>query len=300
MMQNYNTIPTFSVGGLLEKIAKVAGRAKIQGHANLLSKEQPELSKLLGKLAKSQKGGPKLSEEEAKKLTTLAQDYRRGNVHYQNKRKKIAEQLASKHEAAPAASATPAERAALNAEAEQAIAQAAPVTEQAVVEAAPVVEAAAAQAAAPGAVQAATTAAQGRLARAYGAMKNHPWLTAAAVAGLTNGSVRSGLGTAFNYWTTPASQWGSIGQAAPNSQMQIRLNDGSVVPVTMGQDGILTFGGQTATATTGVDPSDADIAQAIAEADGATTPEVTTTETPGTYTTNSDYNDIFENDAWDQ
>lgn len=268
MMQNYNTIPTFSVGGLLEKIAKVAGRAKIQGHANLLSKEQPELSKLLGKLAKSQKGGPKLSEEEAKKLTTLAQDYRRGNVHYQNKRKKIAEQLASKHEAAPAAEATTAEAAATQA--------------------------------APGAIQAATTAAQGRLARAYGAMKNHPWLTAAAVAGLTNGSVRSGLGTAFNYWTTPASQWDSIGQAAPNSQMQIRLNDGSVVPVTMGQDGILTFGGQTATATTGADPSDADIAQAIAEADGATTPEVTTTETPGTYTTNSDYNDIFEDDAWDQ
>lgn len=273
MMQNYNTIPTFSVGGLLEKIAKVAGRAKIQAHANRLINEQPELSKLLDKLAKSQKGGPKLSEEEAKNLTRLAQDYRRGNIHYQNKRKKIAEQLASKHETAPAAEAATAEAA--------------------------TAEAAAAQAA-PGVVQAATTAAQGRLARAYGAMKNHPWLTAAAVAGLTNGSVRSGLGTAFNYWTTPASQWGSIGQAAPNSQMQIRLNDGSVVPVTMGQDGILTFGGQTATATTGADPSDADIAQAIAEADGATTPEVTTTETPGTYTTNSDYNDIFEDDAWDQ
>lgn len=96
MQDYYNTIPAFGVGGLIAKIAKVAGRAKIQGHANLLSKEQPELSKLLSKLAKSQKGGPKLSEEEAKKLTTLAQNYRRSNIHYQNRRNKINEQMTAR------------------------------------------------------------------------------------------------------------------------------------------------------------------------------------------------------------
>lgn len=96
MQDYYNTIPAFGVGGLIAKIAKAAGRAKIQGHANLLSKVQPELSKLLSKLAKSQSGGPKLSEEEAKKLTTLAQNYRRSNIHYQNRRNKINEQMTSR------------------------------------------------------------------------------------------------------------------------------------------------------------------------------------------------------------
>lgn len=96
MQDYYNTIPAFGIGGLIAKIAKAAGRAKIQGHANLLSKVQPELSKLLSKLAKSQQGGPKLSDEEAKKLATLAQNYRKSNIHYQNRRNKINEQIASK------------------------------------------------------------------------------------------------------------------------------------------------------------------------------------------------------------
>ena len=96
MQDYYNTIPAFGVGGLIAKIAKAAGRAKIQGHANLLSKEQPELSKLLSKLAKFQKGGPKLSDKEAERLATLAQNYRRSNIHYQNRRNKLNEQMAAK------------------------------------------------------------------------------------------------------------------------------------------------------------------------------------------------------------
>lgn len=101
MQDYYNTIPAFGVGGLIAKIAKEAGRAKIQGHANLLSKQQPELSKLLSKLARSQKGGPKLSDKEAERLTTLAQNYRRSNIHYQNRRNKINEQIANKRNHTP-------------------------------------------------------------------------------------------------------------------------------------------------------------------------------------------------------
>lgn len=96
MQDYYNTIPAFGIGGLIAKIAKAAGRAKIQGHANLLSKAQPELSKLLSKLAKSQQGGPKLSDKEAERLATLAQNYRRSNIRYQNRRIKINEQIAAK------------------------------------------------------------------------------------------------------------------------------------------------------------------------------------------------------------
>ena len=83
MQDYYNTIPAFGIGGLIAKIAKAAGRAKIQGHANLLSKVQPELSKLLSKLAKSQQGGPKLSDKEAERLATLAQNYRRNKINKQ-------------------------------------------------------------------------------------------------------------------------------------------------------------------------------------------------------------------------
>lgn len=109
MQDYYNTIPAFGVGGLIAKIAKAAGRAKIQGHANLLSKEQPELSKLLSKLAKSQKGGPKLSDKEAERLATLAQDYRRSNIHYQDRRKKINEQIAARRRPTPKPTEAPTE-----------------------------------------------------------------------------------------------------------------------------------------------------------------------------------------------
>ena len=110
MQDYYNTIPAFGVGGLIAKIAKAAGRAKIQGHANLLSKEQPELSKLLSKLAKSQQGGPKLSDKEAERLATLAQNYRRSNIHYQNRRNKINEQIAAKRNPTPKPTEAPTEQ----------------------------------------------------------------------------------------------------------------------------------------------------------------------------------------------
>ena len=110
MQDYYNIMPAFGVGGLIAKIAKAAGRAKIQGHANLLSKEQPELSQLLSKLAKSQKGGPKLSDKEAERLTTLAQDYRRSNIHYQDRRKKINEQIAARRKPAPKPTEAPTEQ----------------------------------------------------------------------------------------------------------------------------------------------------------------------------------------------
>ena len=110
MQDYYNTIPAFGIGGLIAKIAKAAGRAKIQGHANLLSKEQPELSKLLSKLAKSQQGGPKLSDKEAERLATLAQNYRRSNIHYQNRRNKINEQIAAKRNPTPKPTEAPTEQ----------------------------------------------------------------------------------------------------------------------------------------------------------------------------------------------
>ena len=110
MQDYYNTIPAFGVGGLIAKIAKAAGRAKIQGQANLLSKEQPELSKLLSKLAKSQQGGPKLSDKEAERLATLAQNYRRSNIHYQNRRNKINEQIAAKRNPTPKPTEAPTEQ----------------------------------------------------------------------------------------------------------------------------------------------------------------------------------------------
>ena len=96
MLEYYNTVPSYGVGGMIAKIAKQAGRAKIQAHANLLSKSNPELSKLLSKLAKTQKGGAKLTEEESQKLASLAQDFRRSNINYKNRRQRINEQIAAR------------------------------------------------------------------------------------------------------------------------------------------------------------------------------------------------------------
>ncbi len=113
MQDYYNMIPIYDIGGVIEgveKLAKLAGRVKVQNYANMLSKAQSELSKLLSKLAKVEKGGPKLSEKEAKRLVTLAQDYRRNNIRYQTRRAKINEQLAAKRNPTPkATSAKPAQ-----------------------------------------------------------------------------------------------------------------------------------------------------------------------------------------------
>lgn len=145
----------------------------------------------------------------------------------------------------------------------------------------------------------ATNAVQGRYARMKQAMKNHPWITGAALLGLTNGTTRNAIGTGLQYYLTPYNQWGSIGQPTQSASQRLRLNDGSVVPVTMGEDGVLTIG-QPSQEETGVDPTDAAIAQAIAEANTPASIPGITSDSVGGYTTNEDFNDLFENDAWDQ
>ncbi len=286
----YN-IPIFNIGGILAKIAKSA--KNIQGQANLVGKtKNPELFNLLSKLAKSQKGGTKLTEKESKKLVTLVQNYRRKNVHYQARRKKFNEALSERAAAERAA----AERAATEAAATEAAA-----TEAAATEATGTTAATTAAERAATAARAATSAAQGRLAKAWGVVKRHPWITGGALLGLSNGSVRQGIGAGLSYWTTPVSQRDQIGTQSPTgSQMQIRLNDGSIVPVTMGDDGILTFG--STTETEGSDPTADAIAQAIAEANGAASTGAASTQAPslGSFATNEELNDVFEDDAWDQ
>ena len=143
----------------------------------------------------------------------------------------------------------------------------------------------------------ATNAIQGRYAKMKQVMKNHPWLTGAALVGLTNGTTRNAIGTGLQYYLAPYNQWGSIGQPTQSAPQQLRLNDGSIVPVIMGEDGVLTIG-QPSQETT--DPTDAAIAQAIAQANIPEIAEVDNSDSAGSYTTNEDFNDIFENDAWDQ
>lgn len=143
----------------------------------------------------------------------------------------------------------------------------------------------------------ASDAVQGRYAKMKQAMKNHPWITGAALVGLTNGTTRNAVGTGLQYYLTPYNQWGSIGQPTQSTPQQLRLNDGSIVPVTMGEDGVLTIG-QPSQET--MDPTDAAIAQAIAQANIPEDTQAPTPDSVGSYTTNEDFNDIFENDAWDQ
>ena len=159
------------------------------------------------------------------------------------------------------------------------------------------------QAAAQATQQAAEEAVKrGLLSRAWGGIKRHPWLSAAGVVGLTNGTTRDGLLTGLQYYFTPASRWDQIGQSTPStgSTQKLRLNDGTIVPVSMGSDGVLTFA-QNDNASGQADDTDALIQQAIAAGIG-TDPQTAADTSPavGGYTSNEDFNDIFENDAWDQ
>lgn len=205
MQDYYNTIPAFGVGGLIAKIAKVAGRAKIQGHANLLSKEQPELSKLLSKLAKSQSGGPKLSEEEAKKLTTLAQNYRRSNIHYQNRRNKINEQMTARRKQLEAPQNPP---------------QSAPTKPGK--QSSPV----------PG------TTLSGRWQQAKQWMNNHPKTTIGVpLLALGTGPGRYVTGNAFKFTQSNPESW--FGNSAPESEAasDFIMIDGTKIPIKRSAEG---------------------------------------------------------------
>lgn len=159
----------------------------------------------------------------------------------------------------------------------------------------------------PGILAQATNKASGLWGGLWSKVKAHPYLSGALALGLTNGTTRSGLGTALSYWTTPYSQWDNVRQAQPQSSMQLRMADGSIVPVTMGTDGVLSMGSPTATTATTATPDDAaldaQIAQAIAQSQTPTTSAAptATSATPSTssYISNANFNDLFEDDSWD-
>lgn len=90
MQEYYNIIPTYGYGGLI-KIGEKLGSAGLQRMANVVSKENPVLSRLLSKFAKSKKGGEELTEKEMDYLVYHAQKYRRGT--YPNRLAKARERL---------------------------------------------------------------------------------------------------------------------------------------------------------------------------------------------------------------
>lgn len=266
MQDYYNTIPAFGIGGLIAKIAKAAGRAKIQGHANLLSKEQPELSKLLSKLAKSQQGGPKLSDEEAKKLATLAQNYRRSNIHYQNRRNKINEQISARRK---------------QPKMPQNSSQAAPVKpgEQ------------------PNPVPGTTLS--GRWKQFKNWMNNHPALAVGAPVFAASGTGRDILGGAWSVYNShPFSS-----DSKEKKQKSVVTIDGVDIPITMGNNGkfVVDTTGSKKPKTTPEDDIDSLIDAAKAT---STTPSKPISSDPSQNVTISDQNqqminDLFPDDQWD-
>ena len=265
MQDYYNTIPAFSVGGLIEKIAKAAGRVKIQGHANLLSKAQPELSKLLSKLAKSQKGGPKLSEEESKRLTILAQDYRKHNYYYKNRRAKIREQLAARRTPQNNSPQQPTQQ-------PTAPTQTNPI---------------------PG------TTLSGRWEQFKNWMNNHPALTVGVPIFAASGTGRDILGGVGSvYMAHPFSS-----DSKNKKQKSVVTIDGVDVPITMGNNGkfvVDTTGGKKPK-TTPEDDIDSLIDAAKATSD---IPSEPVSSDPSQNVTISDQNqqminDLFPDDQWD-
>ena len=269
MQDYYNTIPAFGVGGLIAKIAKAAGRAKIQGHANLLSKEQPELSKLLSKLAKSQQGGPKLSDKEAERLATLAQNYRRSNIHYQNRRKKINEQIAAKRNPTPKPTEAPTEQPARSANP----------------------------------VKGTTLSSRWKQAKTW--MNNHPKTTIGVpLLALGTGPGRYVTGNAFKFTQSNPESW--FGNSVPESETasDFVMIDGTKIPIKRSAEGYFVPVDQNNNQTTTVEgnkysqiPTDAgdDIDALINNAKGQTSDAI---QDPSQVLDQQTINDLFDDDQW--
>ena len=269
MQDYYNTIPAFGIGGLIAKIAKAAGRAKIQGHANLLSKAQPELSKLLSKLAKSQQGGPKLSDKEAERLATLAQNYRRSNIRYQNRRIKINEQIAAKRNPTPKPTEAP--------------------TEQTARSANPT----------PG------TTLSSRWKQAKTWLNNHPKTTIGVpLLALGTGPGRYITGHAFKFTQSSPESW--FGNSVPESETasDFVMIDGTKIPIKRSAEGYFVPVNQNNNQTTTVEgnkysqiPTDAgdDIDALINNAKGQTSDAI---QDPSQVLDQQTINDLFDDDQW--
>ena len=262
MQDYYNTIPAFGIGGLIAKIAKAAGRAKIQGHANLLSKEQPELSKLLSKLAKSQQGGPKLSDKEAERLTTLAQNYRRSNIRYQNRRIKINEQIAAKRNPTPKPTKAP--------------------TEQTARSANPV----------PG------TTLSSRWKQAKTWMNNHPKTTIGVpLLALGTGPGRYVTGHAFKFTQSNPESW--FGNSVPESETasDFVMIDGTKIPIKRSAEGYFVPVDQNNNQTTTVEGDNIDQTLAgITNENLGGTPQQQPENIP--QVDQQTINDLFDDDQW--
>ena len=269
MQDYYNTIPAFGIGGLIAKIAKAAGRAKIQGHANLLSKEQPELSKLLSKLAKSQQGGPKLSDKEAERLATLAQNYRRSNIRYQNRRIKINEQIAAKRNPTPKPTEAPTEQPARSANP----------------------------------VKGTTLSSRWKQAKTW--MNNHPKTTIGVpLLALGTGPGRYITGNAFKAIQSNPKSW--FGNSVPESETasDFVMIDGTKIPIKRSADGYFVPVNQNNNQTTTVEgnkysqiPTDAgdDIDALINNAKGQTSDAI---QDPSQVLDQQTINDLFDDDQW--
>lgn len=262
MQDYYNTIPAFGVGGLIAKIAKAAGRAKIQGHANLLSKEQPELSKLLSKLAKSQQGGPKLSDKEAERLATLAQNYRRSNIHYQNRRNKINEQIAAKRNPTPKPTEAPTEQPARSANP----------------------------------VKGTTLSSRWQQAKTW--MNNHPKTTIGVpLLALGTGPGRYVTGNAFKFTQSNPESW--FGNSVPESEtaQDFIMIDGTKIPIKRSAEGYFVPVNQTNNQTPPVEGDNVDQTLAgITNENLEGTPQQQPESMP--QVDQQAINDLFDDDQW--
>lgn len=310
-------IPKYSAGGFLVKALNKglkAGSLSYKGlraQAKSFSKSAPELKNLLGKFIKTSQAGQKLSHEDGQKLIDLLAKHK-GNYKSLNQlipknwekslakrdpefAKKLAEKATSK---SAEQTATKAVENSTNEAAERAVANSQPSEE---------LVAAVRQVLGTPEGQAVAAIKPRTLSSIWGKTKTwaneHPLLSL-GVPALT-------LGTGVGRWaldnTLAAIQWSpgmDTSSTAPQG-MTLRLNDGSIVPVTMGEDGVLSIGSPSTDAATGADPTDAAIAQAIQDLGGSSDTDQTgysapTDDSVGSYATNADLNDIFEDDAWDQ
>lgn len=117
----------------------------------------------------------------------------------------------------------------------------------------------------------------------------HPYLSGGIALGLSNGTIREGLGNVVKYWTTPVNKWEQLSNPATTSNQEFLFMNGTKIPLKRNSDGF--FVPVTEENTTSSNSEDADIDAAVSAANSSSTSD-------NSYVPNSGFNDLFEGDQW--
>ncbi len=117
----------------------------------------------------------------------------------------------------------------------------------------------------------------------------HPYLSGGIALGLSNGTVREGLGNVVKYWTTPVNKWDQLSSPTNTSNQEFLFMNGTKIPLKRNADGF--FVPITDEDKTSTNSGDAAIDAAVNAVNNSPASD-------NSYIPNSGFNDLFEGDQW--